>query len=83
MENRRIRYILDTVEIDIDTWPGLNTYVEFEGKCEEDIKKVFNRLGLDYSMAVYDNVQDIYLSEGYTLEELNNLKLEEEYKNEI
>ena len=82
-ENRRIRYILDTVEIDIDTWPGLNTYVEFEGKCEEDIMKVFNRLGLDYSMAVYDNVQDIYLSEGYTLEELNNLKLEEEYKNEI
>lgn len=31
-ENKRIRYILNGVEIDIDTWPYLNTYVEFEGK---------------------------------------------------
>ena len=77
-ENRRIRYILNKVEIDIDTWPGLNTYVEFEGKNEDDIKMVFNKLGLDYKMAITDNVQDIYLSNGYTLNDMNNLKLEGE-----
>ena len=77
-ENRRIRYILNKVEIDIDTWPGLNTYVEFEGKNEDDIKLVFNKLGLDYKMAITDNVQDIYLSNGYTLNDMNNLKLEGE-----
>ena len=33
-ENKRIRYILDDVEIDIDTWPGIPTYVEVEGKSK-------------------------------------------------
>lgn len=31
-ENKRIRYILDEVEIDIDTWPLIPTYAEIEGK---------------------------------------------------
>lgn len=36
-ENRRISYILDDVEIDIDTWPLIPTYAELEGKNKEDI----------------------------------------------
>ena len=76
-ENKRIRYILNAVEIDIDTWPGLNTYVEFEGESEEQIKEVFKLLNLDYKDAITDNAQDIYMSLGYTQEDLNNLKFEE------
>ena len=30
-ENKRIRYYLNDVEIDIDTWPMIPTYVELEG----------------------------------------------------
>lgn len=74
-ENKRIRYILNDVEIDIDTWPGLNTYVEFEGNSEEQIKEVFKLLDLDYKDAITDNAQDIYMSLGYTQDYLNNLKL--------
>ena len=73
-ENKRIRYILNGVEIDIDTWPGLNTYVEFEAGSEEQIKEVFKILNLDYKDAITDNAQDIYMSMGYTQEDLNNLK---------
>jgi len=73
-ENKRIRYILNDVEIDIDTWPGLNTYVEFEGNSEDKIKEVFKLLNLDYEDAITDNAQDIYMSMGYTHEDLNNLK---------
>ena len=73
-ENKRIRYILNDVEVDIDKWPGLNTYVEFEGKSEEQIKEVFKILDLDYKDAITDNAQDIYMSMGYTQEDLNNLK---------
>ncbi len=73
-ENKRIRYILNGVEIDIDTWPHLKTYVEFEGNSEEQIKEVFKLLNLDYKNAITDNAQDIYMSLGYTQEDLNNLK---------
>ena len=59
-ENKRIRYMLDDVEIDIDTWPHLNPYVEFEGNSEEQIKEVVEMLGLDYSKCITENAQDIY-----------------------
>lgn len=73
-ENKRIRYILNDVEIDIDTWPHLNPYVEFEGNSVEEIKKVVELLELDYNKCITDNAQDIYMSLGYTQEDLNNLK---------
>ena len=75
-ENKRIRYILNDVEIDIDTWPNLNTYVEFEGNSEEEIIKVMELLGYKYEDATTDDAQDIYMSLGYTQEDLNNLKFE-------
>ena len=75
-ENKRIRYILKDVEIDIDEWPGLKTYVEFESDSEDKIKEVFKILNLDYKDAITDNAQDIYMSMGYTQEDLNNLKFE-------
>ena len=31
-EKERVTYILDEYELDIDTWPGIPTYVEIEGK---------------------------------------------------
>lgn len=77
-ENKRIRYILNGVEIDIDTWPHLKSYVEFEAKAEEDIIKAFEVLNLDYSKITTDDAQDIYLKQGYTLEDLNDLRFEEE-----
>lgn len=73
-ENKRIRYILNNVEIDIDTWPDLDTYVEFEGDSEESIKEVFNMLDYDFTKSTTDNAQDIYMNLGYTQEDLNNLK---------
>ena len=73
-ENRRTRYILDNVEIDIDTWPYLNTYVEFEANNEEDIKKLLKKLKIDMKDTTTMNTQDIYLSLGYTKEDLNNLR---------
>ena len=73
-ENKRIRYILNDVEIDIDTWPKLNTYVEFESNSLDKIKKVISLLGFDYNDAVTQDAQDIYMSLGYIQEDLNNLK---------
>lgn len=73
-ENKRIRYILNDVEIDIDTWPKLNTYVEFEADSLEKIKEVIKILEFDYKDAVTADAQDLYIGLGFTQEDLNNLK---------
>lgn len=76
-ENKRVRYMLDNVEIDIDTWPYLNTYVEFEGESKEDVLKALERLGINLSDVTTMDAQDIYLANGFSLEDLNCLKFED------
>ena len=73
-ENVRERYELNDIEIDIDTWPHLNTFAEFEGNSEEAVLNVLELLNVDKSSITTMDVQSIYLSEGYTKEDLNNLK---------
>lgn len=75
-ENKRIRYILDDVEIDIDTWPHLNTYVEFEGENKEAVLKILDKLNIGLDEVTTMDAQDIYLSKGFTLQDLDNLKFE-------
>ena len=59
-ENRRISYILDDVEIDIDTWPLIPTYAELEGKNREDIEKLIEKLNLDRNKITTYDVTSIY-----------------------
>lgn len=73
-ENKRVRYMLDEVEIDIDTWPHLNTYVEFEGESKEAVINLLDKLEINLEETTTMDAQDIYLSKGFTLEDLNNLK---------
>ncbi|MFA6050489.1 MAG: CYTH domain-containing protein [Candidatus Paceibacterota bacterium] len=44
----RHTFILDDVTLDIDTWPRIPTYVEFEAMSEEAIKKAVEKVGLDW-----------------------------------
>lgn len=60
-ENRRIRYILDDVEVDIDTWPMIPTYLELEGNSEEEVMKIVKILKLDSSKVTSKSPQDIYI----------------------
>ena len=43
-ENKRIQYDLNGVEIDIDTWPHIPTYMEVEGSSEEAVYHAFQVL---------------------------------------
>ena len=52
-EKKRHTFILDGVIVDIDTWPSVPTYVELEGKSEEDLKKVAAKLGFDWKDVVF------------------------------
>ncbi len=73
-ENKRTRYMLNDVEIDIDTWPHLNTYVEFEGKSKEEVFALLKLLNISEDEVTTMDAQDIYLANGYTLEDMNDLR---------
>ena len=82
-ENRRIRYMLDGVEIDIDFWPQIPTYIEFEGESQEDIERVCNKLGIDFNNLVTLDVSSIYNHYGLNINDMPCIQLEEERKNHI
>lgn len=79
-ENRRRQYILDGVEIDIDSWPLIPTYLEIEGKSEEAVYKVLDKLNISKDSITTRDVEGVYLDYGYQLDKIYNLRLEEERK---
>lgn len=69
-ENLRTMYLLDNTEISIDTWPLISTYMEIEGKTNEDVLQTINKLNLDkYEITSWD-VTSIY-AEKYGIDILN------------
>ena len=73
-EKRRISYILNNHEIDIDTWPGLPTYMEIEGESEEDLDKILNLLGYSMKDTVSCTVDEIYKNLGIDSLNIRELK---------
>jgi adenylate cyclase class 2 len=67
-ETKREKWDLDGVEICIDEWPFLEPFMEIEGKSEEKVKSVAEKLGLDYSKAMFCATGAIY-SKKYGLPE--------------
>ena len=73
-ENKRTRYYLDGVEIDIDTWPMLPTYVEIEGKSEKEVMTVLKKLGYNENEVTTLDVDSIYKKYGYDVKKIDILK---------
>jgi adenylate cyclase class 2 len=59
-ETLRERWELDGVEIDIDTWPHLEPYVEIEGASEEVVRGAAEVLGYDWNAAQFCGAGRIY-----------------------
>ncbi len=80
-ENRRIRYMLDGVEIDIDFWPMIPAYVEFEGESEDAIKSVCTKLDVDFNTLTTLDVEKVYKKYGIDITKLrSSVELEESIK---
>ncbi len=79
-ENRRCQYNYNGVEIDIDYWPKIPTYLEIEGNSEEEVMSVVKLLGFSQNDVTAKDVESIYLDYGFKVEEIYELKLEEERK---
>jgi adenylate cyclase class 2 len=73
-ENNRIRYMLNGVEIDIDSWPKIPTYMEIEGKDEEEVNATLELLDIDKEKVTALNCEDIYKKIcGINIDEIKNL----------
>ena len=73
-ENNRIRYMLNGVEIDIDSWPKIPTYMEIEGKDEEEVNSTLELLDVDKDKVTALNCEDIYKKiYGINIDEIKNL----------
>lgn len=71
-ETLREEWELDGVELDIDTWPWLPTYVEIEGPSEPEVKSVAAKLGFNMTDAHYGSVDEVYkLYYNVTNEDIN------------
>lgn len=61
-ENYRIIYNLNGVQISIDTWPKIPTYVELEAKSEELIKKLLSIIEYNEKDLTTLDVASIYMN---------------------
>lgn len=59
-ETKRERWDLNDVEVTIDTWPWIPTFVELEGKSEEKLKEVAVQLDFDWTKALHGSVENAY-----------------------
>ena len=61
-ENYREEWKLGEVTLDLDTWPGLSTFLEIEGPGEGAVRATAEALGLDLAHASYGSVDEVYLA---------------------
>lgn len=62
-ENMREVWVHNNVEVTIDTWPGLNPFVEIEAETEEMVREVSEELGFDFEKAVFGSIDLVYEKE--------------------
>lgn len=59
-ETKRESWILEEVEIEIDTWPWVPEFIEIEGKSENEVKSMAEKLNLDWEKALFGSVEIVY-----------------------
>jgi adenylate cyclase class 2 len=75
-ETKRESWKLDDVEIEIDTWPWIPSFVELEAHSEESIKAVAQKLGFYWKDAMHGSVETAYQNAyDVTEEEIDNWDL--------
>ncbi len=60
-ENKREEWCYkDDVFISIDTWPGINTFIEIESDEVDKIKEISKKLNFEYDSGVFGSIDNIY-----------------------
>ena len=72
-ENKCSSWMLDDVEIEIDSWPKIPSYLEIEGKSKESVEKIVVRLGFSLDQATGLGVKQIYAKYGLDVNSFKEL----------
>ncbi len=59
-ENLRELWVLNDTEVSIDTWPGLQPFVEIESKDIETVKNISKKLKFDFKNAIFGSIDLVY-----------------------
>ena len=73
-EKERATYNVNGVEVDIDSWPLIPTYVEIENDSEEVIFDTVRKLGLEQHEIVSCNTANVYNKYGIDLYKFRELR---------
>jgi len=74
-ETKREKWIYQDVEITIDTWPWVPTFVELEGASEEAVRNVASGLNMDWNQVLHGSVEPVYqMHYDFTDEEIDSWK---------
>ncbi|MEC9291414.1 MAG: CYTH domain-containing protein [Pseudomonadota bacterium] len=73
-ETKREIWHKDSIEVMIDTWPGLTPFIEVEGPSEQSVISACKELNLNMEEALFGGVDTVYTKQvGITAEMINNL----------
>ncbi len=72
-ENKRESYILNGVNIEIDSWPMIPTYLEIEWSSKDAILDIVKQLWYSTNDVTSINTKKVYRHYGINLEEHKNL----------
>lgn len=72
-ENKRESYILNNVNIEIDSWPMIPAYLEIEWRSEDEILDIVKQLWYNINDVTSINTKKVYMNYGINLEEHKNL----------
>jgi adenylate cyclase class 2 len=59
-QTSRESWKLGDVEIELDTWPWIPSFIEIEAESEELLRVTAEKLGLDYAQVLHGSVEIVY-----------------------
>ena len=60
-ETKRELWRVGGCEVMLDTWPWIPPYVEIEGSSKEAVKALAEKLGFDWTTALFDSADAVYM----------------------
>ncbi len=79
-ENRRVRYLFNGVEIDIDYYPMIKPYLEIEANSWKDVDETINLLGLNPKDRKLITAQQVYALSGIDENDYSVITFEKQLK---
>ncbi|MFI2486850.1 class IV adenylate cyclase [Promicromonospora kroppenstedtii] len=73
-ENKRVSFVLDGAEIEIDSWPRIPTYLEIEAASAEEVIRIAGMLGFGADDLTGENTMKVYDRYGIDLAAIPELR---------